>query len=161
MATARGDGPITLSLIDRLIDAEPKQSAEVPPTRAQSIRDLRIAVRRDLEWLLNSRQPVVPVPDEAVELRRSIYNYGLPDITSANLVSVEGRTRLVRAVEMAVHRFEPRLANVRVTLNSVATEKSPQVRFTIEGLLRIDPAPEPVLFDTVLEIANGEYKVQG
>lgn len=161
MPAARGDGPITLSVLDRLIDNEPKQSAEVPLLRAQSLRELRIAVRRDLEWLLNSRQPVVPVPSDAVELPHSIYNYGLPDITSANLVSVEGRRKLVRAVEIAVQQFEPRLANVQVTLNSVAAEKSPQVRFTIEGMLRVDPAPEHVQFDTVLEITNGEYKVQG
>jgi hypothetical protein len=28
-------------------------------------------------------------------------------------------------------------------------------------MLRVDPAPEHVQFDTVLEITNGEYKVQG
>jgi type VI secretion system protein ImpF len=157
----RGDGAVTLSLLDRLIDSEPKNSSEVPMQRAQSIRELRIAVRRDLEWLLNSRQPVESVPEGARQLERSIYNYGLPDVASANLVSVDGRMRLVRAMEAAVRNFEPRLANVRVTLNGVAAEKSPQVRFTIEGMLRIDPSPEHVAFDTVLEIANGEYKVQG
>jgi predicted component of type VI protein secretion system len=33
------------------------------------------------------------------------------------------------------------------------------IHFRIEGLLRMDPAPEPVFFDTLLEVSKGEYKV--
>jgi len=35
------------------------------------------------------------------------------------------------------------------------------LRFQIEGLLLKDPAPEQVSFDTVLQLANGEYQVKG
>jgi len=35
------------------------------------------------------------------------------------------------------------------------------LRFQIQGLLRIDPAPERVTFDTVLELTSGEYQVKG
>jgi predicted component of type VI protein secretion system len=31
----------------------------------------------------------------------------------------------------------------------------------MEGLLRMDPAPEPVFFDTVLEPNSGQYQVKG
>ena len=161
MAKDQGDGPVTLSVLDRLIDEEPRESAEAPLQRSKSLAKLRAAVRRDLEWLLNSRQPVDPAPEDCPELLRSVYNYGLPDITSANLMSVDGRARLMRAMEAALTAFEPRLANGRVILNSTAHEKSPQIRFTVEGMLRIDPSPEHVSFDTLLEVANGEYKVQG
>lgn len=129
--------------------------------RSKSLAKLKSAVRRDLEWLFNSRQPVDPVPEDCPELLRSVYNYGLPDVTSANLMSVDGRTRLVRAMEMALTAFEPRLANVRVFLHSPPDNRSPQIRFTVEGMLRVDPSPEHVSFDTLLEVANGEYKVQG
>lgn len=161
MAKVRAEGPITLSVLDRLIDEKPNLSFEPPKPRAQSLRELRAAVRRDIEWLLNSRQPVQPVPEGCDEVAASLYNYGLPDITSANLASPDGRLRLVRAMEAALTQFEPRLANVRVVLNSASGEKTPQIRFTVEGLLRIDPAPESVSFDTLLEVSNGEYKVQG
>lgn len=161
MAKDQGDGPVTLSVLDRLIDEEPRESAEAPLQRSKSLAKLRAAVRRDLEWLLNSRQPVDPAPEDCPELLRSVYNYGLPDITSANLMSVDGRVRLTRAMEAALAAFEPRLANVRVILNSTAHDKSPQIRFTVEGMLRVDPSPEHVSFDTLLEVANGEYKVQG
>jgi predicted component of type VI protein secretion system len=33
--------------------------------------------------------------------------------------------------------------------------------FIIEGLLAIDPMPEHVSFDTVLDVTGGEYHVRG
>jgi predicted component of type VI protein secretion system len=35
------------------------------------------------------------------------------------------------------------------------------LRFVIEGLLCMDPAPEPVRFDTVLELGKRAYEVKG
>jgi len=35
------------------------------------------------------------------------------------------------------------------------------LKFVIEGLLCMDPAPEPVRFDTVLELGKGEYEIKG
>ena len=34
------------------------------------------------------------------------------------------------------------------------------VRFRVEGWLRIQPAPEPVAFDTVLQLTTRDYVVQ-
>jgi type VI secretion system protein ImpF len=36
-----------------------------------------------------------------------------------------------------------------------------QLQFRIDALLRVDPAPEPVVFDTVLEPATGAVVVRG
>jgi predicted component of type VI protein secretion system len=33
------------------------------------------------------------------------------------------------------------------------------LHFQIEGMLRTDPAPERIVFDTVLELSSGEYQV--
>lgn len=159
MARTRGEGPVTVSILDRLLDDDPKRSEEAMPTRAQSLRTLKAGLRRDLEWLLNTRQPV-DIPT-GIELQKSVYVYGLPDISSLGLASLTDRERLTRSIEVAVSRFEPRLANVRVTLTSVAGEKVPQLRFAIEGMLRIDPSPEHVTFDTLLELSSKEYIVQG
>ena len=90
-----------------------------------------------------------------------MYLYGLPDISSLGLANLSDRERLTRAIELAVARFEPRLANVRVSLTSISGEKTPQLRFAIEGMLRIDPRPEHVTFDTLLELSSREYIVQG
>ena len=160
MPPTRGDAPVTLSLLDRLTDDDLKRSGELHLTRSQSIRKLRDAVRRDLEWLLNTRQPIVPAPDGG-ELQDSLYMYGLPDITSLSVANIKDRQRLAQAIQGAVMKFEPRIANPRVSLVTSGDEKVPMLRFAIEGMLRVDPNPEHVSFDTVLELANGEYKVQG
>jgi type VI secretion system protein ImpF len=159
MARIRGEGPVTVSILDRLLDDDPKRSEEAMPTRAQSLRNLKIGLRRDLEWLLNTRQPV-EIPT-SLELQKSVYLYGLPDISSLGLANLSDRERLTHAIELAVARFEPRLANVRVSLTSTSGEKAPQLRFAIEGMLRIDPRPEHVTFDTLLELSSREYIVQG
>ncbi len=56
--------------------------------------------------------------------------------------------------------FEPRLANVRVVPLEWRHAGTRTLRFRIEGLLLMDPAPEHVSFDTVLELTSGEYEVQ-
>ena len=160
MALIRGDAPVTLSLLDRLIDEDLKRSGDAHLTRSQSVRKLRDAVRRDLEWLLNTRQPIVAAADGS-ELQASLYMYGLPDITSMSVANTRDRQRLTQAIQAAIIKFEPRIANPRVNLVTAGDEKLPALRFAIEGMLRLDPDPEHVSFDAVLELSSGEYKVQG
>ena len=161
MATrSRGDGPITLSVLDRLVDEDPKRLAELPLSRAQSLREFKANVCRDLEWLFNSRQPLES-DSLPKELRRSVYTYGLPDISSLSVSSVRDRKRLSQALEEAVKTFEPRILKPRVSLVPTDDGKVQRLRFIIEGLLRVDPSPEPVSFDTVLDVTSGEYRVPG
>src|SRR5271168_1273946 len=127
----KSEGPVTLSVLDRLIDEEPKSSVEAPPTRAESLRRLKAAVRRDLEWLLNSHIPVQPPPEGATELAKSVYNYGLPDICSLNLANVRNRTDLARLMESMIGFFEPRLLGVKVSMAPAAKGPMPQLRFVI------------------------------
>ena len=55
---------------------------------------------------------------------------------------------------------ERRLDRVRITVeDSGGTERA--MRFRIEGWLRLEPNPEPVSFDTVLQLTTREYTVQG
>ncbi len=161
MARKSADSPVTLSVFDRLIDQDIKVRMEAPPTRLQSMRDLKASVRRDLEWLLNTRKPLDEPPEGASELVKSVYNYGLPDITSMSVSSMDDRKRLVRVMENALTAFEPRLANLKVRWVPSSEEKTHILRFVIEGFLRVDPAPEYVTFDTVLETVNGSHEVKG
>jgi type VI secretion system protein ImpF len=149
------------SLLDRLIDQQPRNSTEVPPTWTESVRDLKIAVRRDLEWLLNTRRIAEPAPESYEELNRSLYHYGLPDVTSLSRDAKDTRVRLLRYIEESLAVHEPRLAGVRVTLAETDADSRRQLHFLIEGLLRMEPNPEQVVFDTVLEISSGEYHVKG
>src|SRR5215468_7365317 len=102
---------ITPSVLDRLIDHEPQSSRESPASHSQSLNDLKQAVKRDLEWLLNARQVVGGVPPELKELGRSLATYGLPDFTAVSVKSPADQMRMQRALEMAISAFEPRLEN--------------------------------------------------
>jgi type VI secretion system protein ImpF len=160
MARKLAEGPVTLSVFDRLIDQDRHVRVEAPPTRLQSMRELKAALRRDLEWLLNTRQPLES-PSATTELAHSLYSYGLPDITSMSLSSEDERRKLARIMETALLNFEPRLASPKVRLVQTGEGKTHMLRFVIEGHLRVDPAPEYVTFDTVLETAMGAYEVKG
>ena len=161
MARPQTELAITLSVLDRLIDNEPKVSAEAPLHRAESVRQLKSDVRRDLEWLLNSRRIAIEPPESLRDLGRSVYTYGMPDFSFYNIGTAKDQGRLMRVLQNAVKLFEPRLANVRIVPVELQTKGTRRVRFRIEGLLLMDPAPEHVSFDTVLQLNNGEYKVSG
>jgi len=151
---------VTLSTLDRLIDDDPDTSVEAIPTRTQSVRQLKDGLRRDLEWLLNTRRVAVP-PDESLkEVNRSLYVFGLPDFTHYGLNSPQDQAKLVRFLQSTVKIFEPRMANVRIVPLEAVAGKTRTLRFRIEGMLVMDPAPEHVSFDTVLELTSGGYEVR-
>jgi type VI secretion system protein ImpF len=149
------------SVLDRLIDTDPEMNTEPSMTWAQSVREFKRSVRRDLEWLLNTRRIVEPAPAEFVEVQHSLYHYGLPDITSLAAESMAARDWLRRQVEETIAQFEPRLAGVQVTIATVEEEGRRELRFVIDALLRMEPNPEQVVFDTVLEVASSTFEVRG
>jgi type VI secretion system protein ImpF len=152
---------VILSFLDRLIDLDPKSASDGPPSRAKSVRQLKASLRRDLEWLLNTRRRPDPAGSEFRELEKSLFNFGLPDITSIAHDSAHDRQRLNRMLEQTLLTFEPRLSRVRVVpLGEVAGARH-ILRFQIEALLDMDPAPEMITFDTVLQLSSGEYQVSG
>jgi type VI secretion system protein ImpF len=160
MARRDATGPVTLSVLDRLIDRDPKNHSEVSLTRAQSLRELKLALKRDLEWLLNSRKTIDPAPDSARETVHSVYHYGFADISSKSVLSTRDHSDLMRDMETAIAIFEPRLKRAKVRMEKIEGSYR-TLKFVIEGMLCMDPAPEPVRFDTVLELGKGEYEVKG
>ena len=160
MARGEIERTVRQSVLDRLIDNDPRSALDPPTTFAQSVRQLKASVRRDLEWLLNTRRTPNDAPEQLSDVRHSLYGYGLPDITSMGRDSTGEHDRLRRQIAEAVTAFEPRLADVRVSMVEQADDKRRQLRFLIEGLLRMEPNPEHVVFDTILEISSGEYQVR-
>jgi type VI secretion system protein ImpF len=151
---------IVPSLLDRLLDDEPGVSKEPATSRIQDLRALERAVARDVEALLNSRQEnLEELAAEFVEVNRSLVTYGLPDLTSLSLLSQDDRNRIRRAVEQAITVFEPRLLRVRVALEA-PRDHDQGVRFRIDAFLRVDPSPEPVTFDAVLQLNTQQYVIQ-
>jgi type VI secretion system protein ImpF len=153
-------GPVTISILDRLIDDEPKVRSEPALTRAKSITQLKASLRRDLENLLNTRCTPESPAESSVEVAQSVYAYGIQDITGMRENFLYDRERMLSEIEQAVRNFEPRLEAVRVSV--VPTSDIAQVlRFVIEGVLKIEPTPERVVFDAALELTSGEYQLTG
>ena len=161
MARWEPEQTVTQSVLERLIDREPGAASEAAPTRAQSVRLLRASVRRDLEWLLNTRRTPAAADEAYPEVAKSVYNYGLPDLNALNWESSRDRTRLARAVQESLNIFEPRLRGIQVVPLEPVAGAPHVMRFQIEGLLEMDPAPEHIVFDTTLQLSSGEYQVKG
>lgn len=149
---------VTPSLIDRLIDLEPKQSQEPPKSRSTSLRELKQSVRRDLEWLLNTRCHTMDFDDRLEEVRKSVLYFGLPDFSGVSVKNHNEQKRLTRAIEEAIKYFEPRFINLKVTLDPI-DNLDRQLKFRIEASLDIEPTPEPVAFDTILQLGSGDFAV--
>ena len=150
---------VQVSVLDRLIDYEPEISREPLASRSKNLRQLKQSVRRDLEWLLNTRQLATGLPPELKEANDSVAAFGLPDFTALSIDSADDQKLIKREIEQAVRRFEQRLEAVKVSLEPVLpTERV--LRFRIDARLKIDPAPEPITFDTVLQLGSGEYEVR-
>jgi len=159
MSRSGSESAVTISVFDRLVDTEPRSSRETALNREQSLRRLRESVRRDLEWLLNTRLVAVPPDDMLREVNHSVYAYGLPDFTAYSLSNPDDQNRLVRHLQTAIKMFEPRLAKVRIVPLDVSFTNTRVLRFRIEALLLMDPAPEHISFDTTLQLTSGEYEV--
>jgi type VI secretion system protein ImpF len=150
------------SILDRLTDTDPRVSADPRTTYAESLRQFKAAVQRDLEWLLNTRRSAPPETEDYDELRKSVFNYGLADITSISRDSPSARSQLLRFVEDTLAQFEPRLTNVQISIGELEGEDHRrELRFVVEATLRLDPTPEQVMFDTVLQFSTGQIAVKG
>lgn len=160
MARREIERTVQPSLIDRLTDEDPRSQVEGRTSYAESLRRFKAAVRRDLEWLLNTRRTPEMPTDDLTELNKSVYVYGVPDITSQSRDSVAARLRLLRQIEETLSKFEPRLTDVRISLADIDGDaRRRELHFVVEGTLQLDPTPEQVMFDTVLQFSSGQYDI--
>lgn len=160
MTSASSQQPLLPSLLDRLIDSEPDQSSEPLWRGSYRIEELREHVRRDLEYLLNTRHGRYDLLKPPGELAVSTLSYGLPDFTGDVGGGLEARERVRSTVERAVQSFEPRLANVQVVVRNSEEPVDRNIRLTIQAVLCVDPVVEPVTFDTTVEATTGTCEVK-
>jgi type VI secretion system protein ImpF len=150
------------SVLDRLLQGEGGGGGSL----RESVDAVRTSVLRDLDWLLNTRRTSEPAPAGLTELRQSLYHYGLRDLTSHSADQSESPTRLAREIEELIRIFEPRLTAVRVRVPeddeaSGGASSHRRMHFRIEATLDLDPEPQDVVFDTVLDVARGSFQVGG
>lgn len=144
------------SILDRLIDREPTVSHE-SAREGFSLGQIRDCVARDLENLLNTRRSIIVPPVLCQEVNNSLFVYGLPDFTNRNPGNVSVRSQLRLEMERTVARFEPRLKNITVHVDSAADDR--ELKFRITGVLVVDAISELVVFDTSYDLTLNNYTI--
>ncbi len=152
--------PLLPSILDRLIDQEPETRSEAKVQSVHLLRDLRIAVRRDLESLLNTRRHCLPWPAELDQLESAVIGYGVPDPSSLALGYQRGREEFIIALKSLIETFEPRLTRVRVAAEKVDEYKDRTLRFRIEAVLNAHEDPETISFTSRLEPVRRSFEVR-
>jgi type VI secretion system protein ImpF len=150
------------SLWDRLTDPSLFRGEDIVVTASGEIERIKQQVRRDLEWLLNSRSVSRELPPGLSGLEQSIIRYGLPDLSSMNLANPKERERFQSVLAAAIRDFEPRLDRIEVRLNEQENSNGrPRLHYRIDAILKLDPTPLSVVFDTVLELGSKTFHVEG
>jgi type VI secretion system protein ImpF len=145
---------VSRSLLDRLLDERPDQRHDAPAAATEVVGRLRRAVHRDLQALLNARRPWRSVPATLSALRTSPVTFGLPDFTAGAFNDRRQREMLRAEIESTLQRFEPRLDEIRVHLTEDHSPLRATLMLRIEAVLLMDPVPEPITFDTTVDVTT-------
>ncbi|GAJ77836.1 hypothetical protein JCM18905_3747 [Vibrio sp. JCM 18905] len=144
---------LTVSLLDKLMDSDPstRDEKDFPTSQQQMLNSLL----RDLESMLNSRIGWKNIPDDLLEVRYSILNYGLPDFSSMPYSSQEGgQNELCDIVHDAIKEFEPRLRNPYVQISDEKNAIDRVLRLQISATCLIDNSIHEVRFNSEVEPVN-------
>lgn len=147
---------LRLSFLDRLL-LDPEGEDDLSPLREMA--RLHDAVRRDLEFLLNSRRFCQSWPRAASEIDTSVLAFGLADIYSQAMATETQRETFRTTMEEAIRRFEPRFRSVQVTILENTEELDRTLRFRIQAVLTVDADGEPVIYDSTLDPALRSFTV--
>jgi len=165
------DGFPTPSLIDRLssdeqdlydstgMDAsgQPRRHANKAKSR-EAVRRYEDSVRRDLEWLFNTRRVKDDRLEKYPQLRSSVFCYGIPDLNSEDPSRTHDKDELLHNMEDAVARFDRRLRDLTIEFGSQQLG-SHLLHFQIAGVVMMDPVPAEVAFQSSLDPTSGQCKV--
>jgi type VI secretion system protein ImpF len=118
------------------------------PRQAITEQMLRREVARDLDALLNTvaMESTIDMTDVPY-VRKSILNFGLPDIASLTIEAVEVR-RIPGEIRAALINFEPRLAaaSLEIERDTSVDADELKVRFLVRADLTCYPIQIPVEF---------------
>lgn len=151
------------SLLDRLTDRHPEKSKESTTQQSMSQKEFKEAVIRDLGWLLNSVSLDVCVDLDAYpEVKQSVLNFGLPDISGHTSSTIDVKT-VENSVRRAIRQFEPRIIrnSLRVKVHSSPSDMSHNsLVFEIEGAVFGQPSPFQIVLRSELNLECGEFSVK-
>ena len=149
-------GAATPAKGDEVGQSSPFARYEIPKISTFNINDLRVSIKRELDHLLNvtafeSVVDLTPYP----EVRKSVLNYGLPDIagrTYSRSAKVQRQKDLMRVIA----DFEPRLSHVQIEWDIYSTDPG-EITFTIRGDITDAAGSMQVRYKTKLEIDTAAF----
>ncbi|MGF6271886.1 type VI secretion system protein ImpF [Massilia sp. UYP11] len=151
----------TPDLFDRLLGQPQRNGVAVARLNVEELKD---AVARDLEALLNTRSTIQDGALAAFpECVRSMVGYGLCDFADRSLSSPADRAHICACIENTIARHEPRLQNVKALLEMQGDGGAPSVNrlsFSITAVLMGSMSQEPVNFDAVLQPSTLQYSIR-
>ena len=153
MSRQKTEQLVVQSLLDRLTSYE-----DWPNTRNSTLAMYRDGIKRDVEWLLNSRRPYIASLESYREASASVLNFGLPDLNQFSGVQ-NAPESLALTMTQTLRTFEPRIRDPHVTVTR-ADNLTRSMRFHVDGRLIFENADEDISFDTLLETTSGEYAVK-
>lgn len=134
------------TLLDRLLDDEPKKQHEAADNVFHDGRRLRRLVQEDLTALLNCvniERELCPVRHN--EIAQTVVNYGISPLAGAPANQNNGR-ELERILRDAILRFEPRIIPQSLIVRGINNENEKPLRqgkmlLEIRGLIYWEPYP--------------------
>ena len=146
-------------LFDRLLGVPMRAShGHAVPARSAA-EEMKDAVARDLEVLLNTR---AVLPEDLLkaypECSRSIVSYGMKDFAELSLSSPSDRALICACIEKTISNHEPRLRKVKASLEMRAGAVN-RLDFSITGVLVASASQEAVNFDAVLQPSTLSYSI--
>lgn len=144
------------TLLDRLVDDEPKQETETPESYAVSPERMRAIVQRDLVWLLNTTSLADEIDATAYpQAATSVLNYGVPPF-AGGFISERNWNEIERIVRHAILTFEPRFLAESLQIIPLVDVSSDQnynvLSFEIRGLVHMQPYPMEFLVQSSLDL---------
>ena len=164
--------PLKPSIIDKLISGlgrvKGDGSRDLAPCYVAQVdrfteAELRNCVIRDIAWTLNAIHFAAAVPlDDYPEIRTSVLNQGVPDLTSMT-VNSDVFKRRARDLTDAIRFFEPRLVeqSVNVSFDKALADDENKLRFVIQGELKGAVDDRYVEFKTSVALDTGDVVVVG
>lgn len=145
------------SLLDRLSNVDNNSVAQATLDLGElRVADVRESILRELGWLLNTTRLETCVDlDRWPEIRRSVLNFGIPDLAGKWKNSFD-RRKLERQLTTIIEIFEPRFrkGSLRVATTLVG-EDIQALLLTIEGECEVDNSSLPIRIRARLDQETG------
>ena len=104
------------SLLDRLVDYQPRVGREARPLRTLDKMELMDSIARNVSWIFNTRTSISHEEYDRREL--TVLDFGIPDFGAISPANRDDRALVAKRLKKAVAAFEPRLKDVVVFVES-------------------------------------------